>query len=30
MTIITLAEVEQVYKHAASTLAGFPDKTVTP
>jgi hypothetical protein len=28
--IITLAEVEQVYKHAVSTLAGFPDKAGTP
>jgi hypothetical protein len=26
MPIITLAEVEQVYKHAESTLAGFPEK----
>lgn len=28
--VITLAEVEQVYKHAVSTLAGFPDKVGTP
>lgn len=25
MPIITLAEVEQVYKRAESTLAGFPE-----
>jgi hypothetical protein len=30
ISIITLAEVEQVYKLAVSTLAGFPDKAGTP
>lgn len=30
MPIITLAGVKQVYEHAASTLAGFPDKAGTP
>lgn len=30
MPILTLAEVEQVYKCAESTLAGFPKKTVAP
>jgi hypothetical protein len=30
ISIITLAEVERVYEHAASTLAGFPDKAGTP
>ena len=30
MPIITLAEVEQVYKHAVSTLEGFPEKPRTP
>jgi hypothetical protein len=30
MPIITLAEVEQVYKHALSTLEGFPEKPGTP
>jgi hypothetical protein len=30
MPIMTLAEVEQVYKHAESSLAGFPEKAGTP
>jgi hypothetical protein len=30
MPIFTLAEVEQVYKRAESTLAGFPEQTAAP